>query len=488
MPLLGRGQKSFIKGGAETGGELQNSGYPAMLATSGLCTLVALAPLPFASVDPRIVAAWVLLLSAVLLLTIPQEISSRDLAFLCGFAAISLSWAVVVSEQLGETSLLPRRLIAPIWEQTSSVLGEPLNGSISAALNQPFFSAGSQIACLLSMLCGYLIGRNRNSARQLLVSFLGSTLAYAIYGLVAYSFWPDYLLWHRKYNYLGSITATFYNPNVAACYFGAATIGWVLFFLSTSKDHQGGPPLPWQERIKSRLHAFSPLRTLRLLACFVLLSTTMLTGSRAGSILALLCLAGALGTHFRRGLQKRRLLWVFPIPAALLVIGAISIFAPVVNQRFGIQGFFDSGRWQAYLSTLEMIKDHPWLGSGLGTFRWVFPQYRSGDIPSYGVWEQAHNSTLEEAAEMGIPFTAILATGWFACLTVLFLGMLGRNRDTILPTSAFWIGLLAILHSQVDFPLQIPGFALAVYPILGMGMAQSFSSRDNRLTHISDRP
>lgn len=489
MAILDRDQQSSIKSRADvrTRGEEEKPSHPAMLATSGLCTLLALAPLPFASMDMRIVAVWVLLLSAVLLLSVPQEIGSRDLAFLCGFAAISLCWILVVSEQLSETSLLSRRLTAPIWEQTSAILGEQLNGSISVALNQPFFSAGSQIACFLSMLCGYLVGRNRHAARLLLTSFLGSTLSYAIYGLIAHGFWPNYLLWQQKYNYLGSVTATFINPNVAACYFGAATIGWVLVLAAMRSDHSAGPPLPWQEFIRSRLHTLSPLRTLCLLACFTMLSATMLTGSRAGSVLALLCLTGALGTYWRRRLQKRRLLWIFPIAAMLLMIGAISILAPMVNRRFAVQGFFDPGRWEAYVSTIEVIKDHPWLGSGLGTFRWVFPQYRSGHIPSYGVWEQAHNSTLESAAEMGIPFTLVLGIGWLAAFVVLFRGMLGRNRDAILPTAAFWIGLLAILHSQVDFPLQIPGFALAVCPILGMGMAQSFSSRAKALTHISNR-
>ncbi|MGY3499915.1 O-antigen ligase family protein [Bradyrhizobium sp. USDA 4471] len=485
MGLLDRDQRSSIKSRADfrTTGDEKKASYPATLATAGLCAMVALAPLPFASTDMRIIAVWVLLLSAVLLLTLPREISSRDLVFLCGFAAISLSWAFVVSEQLSETWLLSRRLVAPIWGQTSAILGEQLTGSISVARNQPFFSAGSQIACLLSMLCGYLVGRNRRAARMLLLSFLGSTLAYAIYGLIAQSFWPDYLLWHRKYNYLSSVTATFINPNVAACYFGAATIGWVLVFAAMEGDRPSGPPLTLREWVRSRLHSFSPLRTLGLLACFAMLSTTMLTGSRAGSVLSLLCLAGALGSYFRRGLKKRRLLWVFPIVALLVIVGAISILAPLVNQRFGVQGFFDSGRWQAYLSTIEMIRDFPWFGSGLGTFRWVFPTYRSGEIPSYGVWEQAHNSTLEVAAEMGIPFAFLSGIGWLASLVVLFRGMLGRNRDVVLPTAAFWISLLAVLHSQLDFPLQVPGFALAVCPILGMGMAQSFSSRTKVLTY-----
>lgn len=451
--------------------------YSALLATSGLCVLIALAPLPFGSMDIRIVAVWVSLLSMVLFLAALQALGPRDIAFLCGFTATSLAWMVVISEQLGWTALLSRHLTAVIWDDASTILAEQLDRSVSVARNQAFFSAGPQIAFFLSILCGYLVGRDRLAAQTLFICFLGSGLAYAIYGLVALVFWPNYFLWHQKYNYLSSLTGTFINPNVAASYFGAVTLGWILFATRFSgRDSPEAPVLRW-ELIRSRLHAPSPRKTFCLLACFVMLTTAMLTGSRAGSVLALFCLAGAVGTHFRRYLQRQRLFWIFPVGAVAFVCVAISIFVPRVNQRFGVQGFFDVARWETYASTVEIIKGYPWLGSGLGTFRWVFPSYRSGDVPSYGVWEQAHNTTLELAAEMGLPFTLLVGIGWVAMLAILGRGMLGRNRDAILPTSAFWIGVLAMVHSQVDFPLQIPGFALAIGPILGMGMAQSFSAK-----------
>lgn len=451
--------------------------YSALVATSGLCALIALAPLPFGSMDMRIVAVWVSLLSLVLFLTALQALGPRDMAFVCAFTVISLAWIEVISEQLGWTALVSRHLTAPISGEASHILAQQLDGSVSVARNQALFSAGSQIAFFLSILCGYLVGRDRVTAQMLLICFLGSGLAYAIYGLVALVFWPNYFLWRQKYNYLSSLTATFINPNVAASYFGAVTLGWILFSTRFSGRRSHEAPILWWELVRSRLHAASPRKVFYLLACFVLLTTTMLTGSRAGSVLALFCLAGAVGTHFRRKLPRQRLLWIFPVGAVAFVVVAISIFAPRVNQRFGIQGFFDAARWETYASTVEIIKSYPWLGSGLGTFRWVFPAYRSGDVPSYGIWEQAHNTTLELAAEMGLPFTLIVGVGWIAMLAILGRGMLVRNHDAILPTSAFWIGVLAIVHSQVDFPLQIPGFALAIGPILGMGMAQSFSAK-----------
>ncbi|MBR0934920.1 O-antigen ligase [Bradyrhizobium jicamae] len=482
MMLPDRAQPRSFRGGSDPPEDMSGGYTKAALrhagtgATLGLCAVIALAPLPFGSTDARVIAVWVLLLSLVLLLASVPALGPKDTGFLCGFAVVSLAWVVVVGAQLSQPPAFGR-LMPPIWAQASALLGEHLQGSISIARNQPFFSAGSQIACLLSMLGGYLIGRKRHDARMLLMVFLGSALVYAVYGLLALAFWPNYVLWQQKYNYLNSVTATFVNPNVAATYFGAATLGWIILLAGGRSKRPEISRLPWLEWINLQLNAASPRTMICLLICFVMLSTTMLTGSRAGSVLSLLAIAGAVTTYFREELRKRGLLWIIPIVTAVLVVAAITILSPRANQRFGTEGFFDPGRWSTYKSTIKMIADYPWLGSGLGTFKWNFPAYRSGDVPSYGVWEEAHNTTLEIVAEMGIPFALVVGIAWLAVLVVLGRGMLSRNRDAMLPTTAFWIGLLAVAHSQVDFPLQIPGFSLAVCPILGMGMAQSRSSR-----------
>lgn len=469
---------------AGTGDEEDAAGRPLLLPTFGLCVVIVLAPLPFGSMDLRVVAGWILVLSAILLLSSSERVGARDLIFLMSFILVTACWLFVVSAQLDYLAPVSQKLQAPIWKQAAAALGskEP-DGSASIARNQPLFSAGSQIACVLSLLSGYLVGRNSRSAHLLLLSFAGSALAYSLYGVVAFVFWPDHLLWHQKYNYLNSLTATFVNPNVAATYFGAGTITWVLISAASTKKRFAGVSDERLEFFRS-LRAASPQMMRCWLTSFMLLATTLMTGSRAGSVLSLMAIAGTLGTYYRRTLRERRLLLVFPLLSVLVGLATISVLAPRVSERFGVQGFFDAGRSQAYESTLEIIQDYPWLGTGLGTFRWAFPAYRSGDIPSYGIWEHAHNTTLEIASEMGIPFTVIVALGWCAILCELGHGMLTRKRDAILPTAAFWIGLLAIIHSQVDFPLQIPGFSLAVCPVLGMGLAQSRSHRRAKFTEF----
>ena len=43
-------------------------------------------------------------------------------------------------------------------------------------------------------------------------------------------------------------------------------------------------------------------------------------------------------------------------------------------------GLVDHTRLSLFRSTLRMIADRPWFGTGLGTFNLAFPAYRSDDI------------------------------------------------------------------------------------------------------------
>ena len=134
---------------------------------------------------------------------------------------------------------------------------------------------------------------------------------------------------------------------------------------------------------------------------------------------------------------------------------------------------------ETYRSTLRMIGDHPWFGTGLGTFAWSFPAYRSPAISVWGVWDRAHSTPLELAAELGIPFTGLVVVGWIVVLAVLIRGTVrSAAAIVIVPIAALSIALLALLHSLIDFSLQIPGYAIVVFALVGAGLAQSFSSRD----------
>ena len=450
-------------------------------ATACLCAVIALAPLPFGSTDLRVIAIWVLLLSAAVALASSRPLGSRDVVFISGFAIVGLSWGFVVVEQVSRVPLWPN-LINPIWRQTAGVIEQDLKGTITLARDQPYFSAGSQIACVLSMVCGFLVGRERNAAHLLLKTFAGSGLVYATYGIVAFVFWPEYLLSQPKFSYHNSLVVSFTNPNVAAVYLGAATIAWLLLLAKTLRVTFARPSRRWQDFTDALFRDPSRRTVICCAASFIVVSAMFMTGSRAGSMFSLLAISGAAAVLFRRELGTSGLLFAFPLGAACAIVAALQIFGGRIDQRFGAEGLFDSGRWNTYLSTFGIIRDHPWLGTGLGTFRWAFPRYRSGDISLVGIWEQAHSTTLEIASEMGVPFTVLVTTGWLLVLIVLAKGMLRRERDNILPLAAFWIGLIAVFHSQIDFSLQIPGFSIPVCTLVGIGLAQAVSSRSLNLT------
>ena len=147
-----------------------------------------------------------------------------------------------------------------------------------------------------------------------------------------------------------------------------------------------------------------------------------------------------------------------------------------VNSRFDLDRLADGGRWEAYKSTLKIIADHPWLGTGLGTFSLIFPAYRSESVPIVGIWDRAHNTPLELASEVGIPLALLVIMAWIVALVFLARGIRTRRRDVILPIAGCLVALLAIFHSNIDFSLQIPGFSIIVGAVVGGGLAQSFRS------------
>jgi O-antigen ligase len=145
-----------------------------------------------------------------------------------------------------------------------------------------------------------------------------------------------------------------------------------------------------------------------------------------------------------------------------------------VSGRFDLQGLADEGRLESYRSTLRMIGDHPWFGTGLGTFAWSFPAYRSANVSMWGIWDLAHSTPLELTAELGLPFTGLVVIAWIIILTVLVHGVRFRRRDVIVPVTALSVAALAVMHSLIDFSLQIPGYAIIVFALMGAGLAQSF--------------
>lgn len=145
------------------------------------------------------------------------------------------------------------------------------------------------------------------------------------------------------------------------------------------------------------------------------------------------------------------------------------------SQRFAIW----EAAWRLYL-------DNPWLGTGVGTFKVNYPQYRTpGDLHTIGNY--AHNDYLQLLVEGGpllLFFTclvgAVVAWSWFRNIAFIFDK---QHRDNAIESIGLSIAVAtAYAHALMSFSLlQLP-----VQILIGMMLARLVLA--NQLTKSYDVP
>jgi O-antigen ligase len=439
--------------------------------------MVALAPLPLGSRETAMIAIWCVVLGGSVILASVLEIRTPQLVFIGLTAVLAVTYGIVLHEQLSVHPWFASP--HPIWKETSELLEIPIEPSVSIARNQPLFAIGAPLAALLSFLSGLLVGTNRGRARQLLNVIAWSGVAYAIYGIAFALVDPATGTFRVRPM---PLTSTFVNRNTAAVYFGACSVIWLLFLCERIRkrvlNERSNQDLTWINHEQLWLAQFILLLTMMVIC----LLATFMTGSRAGVSVSLLGFVVAVVAFFYRDHVSRRGVFIAVGAGCGLALLTLYFLAGNVVARFYEDGLIDHTRLSLYRSTLRMIADRPWFGTGLGTFASAFPAYRSGELSMYGVYDTAHSTVLEIAAEGGLPLAGIVAIGWMVAFGVLAHGVRVRRRDRIIPAAALSVGLLAVLGSVFDFSLQIPGFAIVVFGLLGVGIAQSFASPEKVLS------
>jgi O-antigen ligase len=388
---------------------------------------------------------------------------------------VVIAYAFVLHEQLAEHPWIAAP--NPIWHEAERALGTRLVGSVSVTREQPWFALERPLVSVLAIVCGFVVGQDRIRARQLVMVIAWSGAAYAAYGFLSYVFDPTQILGRDKRAYLDSLTGTFINRNTAGAYFGSCAVVWSLLLWERIQLSLPGKSLGWRI-VGKRLFSAMPKPVMVAIAMlFLCLSDMFMTRSRGAVVLSLLALVLAFTLFFWHKLPRRTGLMTAVAGGGLGAFLLLQLMGEGVNARFDVQGIADEGRLDTYRSTLRMIADHPWFGTGQGTFAAAFPAYRSPDATILWVWDMAHNTLLEIAADMGLPIAALVVAAWITIFLVLVRGALIRRRDNILPIASFSVGILCALHSLVDFTLQIPGYAIVALSLIGVGLAQSFSTR-----------
>jgi len=288
--------------------------------------------------------------------------------------------------------------------------------------------------------------KNKKEVNRLILSILGVSVFVTLYGLVEFftsNFTPPF--------------STFPNQNVFASFLLiplSLVLGVLLFD---------------RERKKTEKIILGIVGALFLFA--------IITTKSRGAFLSL-----ALIVIFLGALKSKRYVLVV---LALLIL-TFSLLPTPANSPLvrlitvGGKDPYAYTRLSIWKSALSIFKDHPFLGTGLGTFQDAFSGY---SFPVEGVFARfgkkasfAHNEYLQIASEMGIFALGIFV--WFLCVFFkkareLLKSFRGKEEYGLV------IGLVAgimgvLIHSLVDFPLHAP--AVIIFLTINAGIVMGLSS------------
>lgn len=405
-----------------------------------------------------------LLLAGFAIVSRPLKVPIRRLRVPLAALTIVVLWAAFQS-----ASFAPEAWRHPIWKLASAAIGRDVGGALSiypeAGTVALLWTATAAAVFFLAVQYG------RDPQRACLVLFATAVAggAIAVYGLAIYLTGNKWVLWRAKYAYLDALTATFINRDTFAAY--AGTVLTIAFGFIVGELGGLRP-----------LRATGAVRVVALLllgAVLVLVSTALvLSGSRAGTAVAVLGAGSVSSLAVARSRSWRGMLVALCAAGGLAAIGFAASFGGLLTARLL---WFDrdlNARLALDRSVLEAIAARPLSGYGLGAFREAYPPFRALALQQSGRWEYAHNSWLEALMMLGIPVGLVLWLIFLWMLMRCLAGALRRGQDALYPAIGAAVGILAAAQSLVDFPVQIQGFAIPLLAILGVAVAQSWSSRE----------
>ncbi len=220
------------------------------------------------------------------------------------------------------------------------------------------------------------------------------------------------------------------------------------------------------------------VRAVAAAAAAVMVGTIFLSGSRGGmlAIVAELVILAALLVKQKRGVRTAIGIGVFlAIVAGLLVwIGGSELSQRIATAGPGHSELSSDIRTYINRDGFRMFLKKPILGWGLGTFPIVYPQFRTFYTNFF--INEAHNDYLQLLVETGLLGFAIMV--WF--VVTLYSRAIKKisnwpSEMSGAVTLACMLGLSGILvHSAVDFNLQIPANAALFYVLCTIAASQPF--------------
>ncbi len=318
-------------------------------------------------------------------------------------------------------------------------------------------------------VCAVWVGITRRRSLQILFAVLvGNAVALAGVGFVQRFMNEPRVLWMRTFKDATSFSSFVYQ-NHGGAYFGlvaALALGLALwhFFEGRKRMARSTPAPVW------------------LILTGVLVLAVMFSFSRGSVITLAVFGVGAL-------LAWQILRWGNPVPSTTPRIVTVALSLAFIGALFCIVRYVDfntlaqrfremsvlrgndpsvSSRVMARDAAWEMYRDYWILGSGAGSYRYLYtPQYvrHYPEIYEQGraFWEHAHIDWLEIPTELGLIGVLLIGSAFGGCVRQFWRGT-GWHHPV---ATMVWLGCgQTLLHAAIDFPFQNPAVLITWWVLL----------------------
>ena len=339
------------------------------------------------------------------------------------------------------------------------------------------------LTCFIAFYFAQAVSQDRARKQFFIGSLVALGTFEAFYGLVQYlSGWQQIFTYVKKFD-LEEATGTYINRNHYAGFLEMILPFSLAFVFYEYGKLRGERDSKVNLRSVIGKSAIQKL-VLSLAISVVLCAALIFSRSRMGilaataSILVIFALVSISRFHGRMGSMLAATFILLSICLAVWIgPGPIVSRFQTVNEEYSFGGQSRISMWR---DALPLIKHHPLLGTGLGTFPIAYTGGQTAFLSQFV--NHAHNDYLEIAADLGIPAALIFFVSILFILVRVIRSFLSGERDFERAVALGCAGSIVaiLLHSFADFNLYIPANALLFSAILGLAVSVRTTSSEAR--------
>ena len=322
-----------------------------------------------------------------------------------------------------------------------------------------------------------LLINTRERVKQIIWTIIAAATLQAVYGSFMVLSDVEWGFFQPKVAFLGNATGTFVNRNHMAGYLEIAVALGIGFILANPTHYTGN--------IRQRILQFVEMLTgekvlLRLLLAIIVIALVM-TRSRMGNtaFFASMITTGAMALFFMR--YKTRATVVLLSSMLIIDMAIVGTFfgADELIERLKDTSQDTESRDEVARDTFDMWLEYPLTGTGSGTFTHVYPSMKSEAVVTSRIYNNAHNDILQFLSEYGLP--AFLVLCWIVGYALANVVNAMRKRHSHFAKGIGFGSMMAIIalmiHSTVDFNLQIPANAMMFMLVLALSAISRWTPR-----------